>query len=223
MLGRDRDLTTYSYSCSVDTSAVSSASAKASSIAGDAKSRASELKASLQGLKPTDKPDVRRAMLGRRDDTCYGWDAFDACIPWEITQGPSLWAVHYTVTGIVALDQECTFGPGGVASGAATCTADGRLDPEVWGRGDGPRTHTFPKSDVDLFWIRDTVGVTEAGGVVAATSVSGTRSGFAEQSRSVVAGSQEQSVGLGGVVAMPTGLVAMGVGAGGVLMAALAL
>ncbi|KAF2024637.1 hypothetical protein EK21DRAFT_93951, partial [Setomelanomma holmii] len=179
------------------------------------------------GIKPTDKPDVRRAALGfeKRDDTCYGWDAFDGCIPWEITQGPSIWAVHYTVTGIVSLDQECSFGPGGVLSGAATCTADGRLDPEVWGRGDGPRTHTFPKSDVDLFWIRNTVGVTEAGGVVAATSVSasGTGTRGVLQGQSVVAGSVEQSVGGGGIVAMPTGLVAMGVGAGGVLMAALAL
>ncbi|KAH7092051.1 hypothetical protein FB567DRAFT_545246 [Paraphoma chrysanthemicola] len=157
VVDRDRDLTTYSYSCSTNTSAVSSASVQGSSVAADAKSRASDLKASLKGLKSTDKPDT----------------------------------VHYTVTGIVALDQECSFGAGGVASGAATCTAGGRLDPEVWGRGDGPRTHTFPKSDVDQFWSRETVKVTEAGGVVAGTSVSGTMSGFAEQSRSVVVGGQE--------------------------------
>jgi hypothetical protein len=242
VLGTASDLTTYSYSCSIDSSAVSSASAKASSIAGAAQSRASALKASLSANPPgartkdpnnnnnNNNPQTKRGLdlVGKRDNSCYGFDSFEACIPWEITQGPSIWAVHYTVTGIVALDQECSFGNGGVSSGAATCTASGRLDPSVWGNGDGPRTHTFQKNDVDMFWIRNTVSVTESGGAVVTTTglASGSRSGNATvgasqtgQSGSVAA----QSTALGVSFAVPTGVVAMVVGAGGVLVAALAL
>lgn len=88
---------------------------------------------------------------------------FDACIPWEITQGPSYWAVHYTATDVGGLDQECTFGDGGVENGPATCTASGRLDPNIWGDGDDSHTHTFEKTDVDEYFIRNTVPVTAGG------------------------------------------------------------
>jgi hypothetical protein len=82
------DLTTYSYSCSIDSAAVSSASAKASSIAESAQAKASELKASLATLgkpkdpKETEQPDTKRWLqkMGamKRDSSyeCFGWDAF---------------------------------------------------------------------------------------------------------------------------------------------------
>jgi hypothetical protein len=227
VLNRASDLTTYSYSCSVDSSAVSSASAHASSVVNSALAHASQVRASL-GVN-IDIPPIHT----KRDDSCWGWNEHwnwngngNACIPWEITQGPSIWAVHYTVTGVLALDQECRFGSGGVESGAATCTADGRLDPGVWGDGDGPRTHTFDRADVDRFWIRNTVKVTEGGGAgpTTTTALVGSGSGTvametAVQGNNVAAG----STGGGVVIAMPTGMVAMAIGAGGVLFGAIAL
>jgi hypothetical protein len=116
-----------------------------------------------------DKPWPLAMALKQRDSSfeCYGLDAFDACIPWEITQGPSYWAVHYTATHVAGFDQECTFGDGGVASGAATCTARGNLDPGIWGDGDGSHTETFAKTEVDEFYIRNTVQVTMGGGAPA--------------------------------------------------------
>jgi hypothetical protein len=167
-------LTTYSYSCSIDSAAVSSASAKASQIAESAQNKASEVRASLATFLPggfkedKDIPEDRRRRAEgsmKRDSSfeCYGFDAFDACIPWEITQGPSYWAVHYTGTNIAAVNQECTFGEGGVANGPATCTGSGRLDPEIWGDGDGSHTETFAKTEVDDFFIRNTVAVTMGG------------------------------------------------------------
>lgn len=186
-------LTTYSYSCSIDSAAVSSASAKASQIKESAQNKASEVRASLATMFPedpreSDKPGNDNDNKPENDDKdkdeendndndkpwpikkrdssfeCYGLDAFDACIPWEITQGPSYWAVHYTATHVAGFDQECTFGEGGVASGAATCTASGNVDPEIWGDGDGSHTETFAKTEVDMFYIRNTVQVTIGGG-----------------------------------------------------------
>jgi hypothetical protein len=160
VINADHDLTTYSYSCSVDSSAASSAS-----VAADAgRSKASAALASAGVHPPVHTNNARM----KRDGDCYNWNnwgfnSYSACIPWEITQGPSIWAVHYTLTNIGALDQECSFGQGGVASGPATCTASGRLDPGVWGDGDGVRTHTFAKGDVERYWIRDVVGVTSGG------------------------------------------------------------
>lgn len=232
------DLTTYSYSCSYDTSAVSSASAKASQIRESARSKASSLRGDPRA---TDRPDNdndddnnndrrRRSLnfFGRRDDSCYGWDAFEGCIPWEVTQGPSTWAVHYTATGIVALNQECSFGSGGVSSGDATCTASGRLDPSVWGNGDGPRTRTFAKSDVDRFWIRNTVAATAGGSAVATGSATtaATTAATVSGTNFVLLASQSagaQSTGVAAPMAIPTGALAMAIGAGGILAAAIAL
>ncbi|KAH7380322.1 hypothetical protein DE146DRAFT_293111 [Phaeosphaeria sp. MPI-PUGE-AT-0046c] len=232
VVNSDRDLTTYSYSCSVDSSAVSSASAKASSAAANARSHVSEVLASLPGVNvPIHTNFARR-------DNCYGfgWDSWrgSACIPWEVTQGPSLWAVHYTNSHIGGLDQECTFGPGGVASGQATCTGNGRLDPGVWGRGDGTRTHTFDQGDVDRFWIRNTVAVTLGAGATGGAAQPSTTTysggsvsviGGAGARQTAVQGNQfaAESTGGGVMMAMPTGLVAMAVGAGGVLFGAIAL
>jgi hypothetical protein len=229
VVNRASDLTTYSYSCSIDSSAVSSASAHASSVVNSALAHASEVRASL-GVN-VDIPPIHT----KRDDSCWGWNggwnggwSGNACIPWEITQGPSIWAVHYTVTGIVALDQECRFGAGGVESGDATCTADGRLDPGVWGGGDGPRTHTFGKDDVDRYWIRNAVSVTANGGAGPTTTTmgSGSRSGsgIAAARETAVRGNDVAgSTGGGVMIAMPTGMVAMAIGAGGVLFGAIAL
>lgn len=227
VVNSNRDLTTYSYSCSIDSSAVSSASAKASSKVEDARNHASAVLASLDVHPPI------HTNLARRDNSCFGWDSWrgSACIPWEVTQGPSIWAVHYTAVGIAGLDQECSFGDGGVASGKATCTGDGRLDPGVWGWGDGPHTHTFEKDDVDHFWIRNTVAVTLGGGSGGAAPTTTT---FAAGSGSPVASGVRQtavqgndvapgSTGGGAMIAMPTGMVAMAIGAGGVLFGAIAL
>jgi hypothetical protein len=212
------DLTTYSYSCSVDSSAASSASAAAD--AGRSKASAALASAGIHTRFPHDK----------RDD-CYNWNggwggSWSACIPWEITQGPSIWAVHYTLTNIVALDQECSFGAGGVAEGPATCTASGRLDPGVWGNGDGVRTRTFKKDDVQRYWGRDVVEVTAGGnGGTQATTTRWTGNVLApSQTATAVQGNDgARSTGGGVVMPMPTGMVAMAVGAGGVLFAALAL
>jgi hypothetical protein len=220
VLASANDLTTYSYSCSIDSSAISSASARASSALNSALAHASQVRASLG----VDIPPIHT----KRDSTCWGWDNSwngDACIPWEITQGPSIWAVHYTVTGVVALDQECSFGSGGVVSGAATCTADGRLDPGVWGGGDGPRTHTFGKEDVDRFWIRDAVRVT-VNGAAGPTTTTGLASGGAAGARETAVQGNDVAAGSTGggvVIAMPTGMVAMAIGAGGILFGAIAL
>jgi hypothetical protein len=179
-------LTTYSYSCSIDSAAVSSASAKASQVRESAQNKASEVRASLATMLPKDpkeseKPDDKRwlAAMKQRDSSfeCYGLDAFDACIPWEITQGPSFWAVHYTATNVVGVEQECTFGDGGVASGPATCTASGRLDPEIWGDGDGSHTETFAKTEVDDFYIRNTVMVTMGGEAAPQATTAGGETG----------------------------------------------
>jgi hypothetical protein len=169
----------------------------------------------------------------KRDGDCYNWNnwgfnSYSACIPWEITQGPSIWAVHYTLTNIGALDQECSFGQGGVASGPATCTASGRLDPGVWGDGDGVRTHTFAKGDVERYWIRDVVGVTsggDGGGGAGPTTTTwtGTGAGPRQTAGAVQGNDVAGSTGAGVVIAMPTGMVAMAIGAGGVLFGALAL
>lgn len=224
------DLTTYSYSCSVDSSAVSSASAKASSEVADARAHVSNVLASLDVNVPI------HTNLARRDG-CYGfgWGGWQgsACIPWEVTQGPSIWAVHYTNTHIGGLDQECTFGAGGVASGQATCTGNGRLDPGVWGWGDGTRSHTFNVDDVDRYWVRNTVAVTVGGAGVTGgaaqprttTYSGGSVSVIAPARQTVVQGNevQAESAGGGASIAMPTGLMAMAVGAGGVLFGAIAL
>ena len=61
---------------------------------------------------------------------------------------------------VAALDQECSFGKGGVAAGPATCTASGRLDPKVWGAGNGIRTHVFDSHEINWYWIRDVVVAT---------------------------------------------------------------
>ena len=122
-----------------------------------------------------------------------------------------MWAVHYTARGEIPLDQECNFGPGGVSSGSATCTASGRLDAGVWSVGSGTRTHTFAKEDVDKLWIRNTVAVT-AGGPPASTGAP-TASGSSS--------AQNMAVGAQGSILI--GLVAMAFGAGGILTAALAL
>ncbi|KAL5119671.1 hypothetical protein ACEQ8H_002517 [Pleosporales sp. CAS-2024a] len=223
------DLTTYSYSCSVDSSAASSASAAASA----GRLRASAALASA---------GIHHTQVAKRDDGyCYndwnhGWGGGDwsACIPWEVTQGPSIWAVHYTLTNIVALDQECTFGAGGVASGPATCTASGRLDPGVWGNALGVRTHTFASDDVQRYWIKDVVRVTAGSApsnnaaTATATATATRRTGTAlapTQAASAVQGAvAQESAGRGVVMAIPTGLAAMyALGAGGVLFGALAL
>ena len=210
------DLTTYSYSCSINSAAVSSASERAFRDSESARSKASLGRSRVNDAKPTDSHNnksnndnnnQRRSLpsfhaFGKRDGDCYGWNAFEACIPWEITQGASTWAVRYTAGGIGALSQECTFGSGGVASGAATCTASGRLDPGIWGVGNGPRTHTFAKNDVDRFWIRNTVAVT-AGGRAATT-------GAASSSRAVApsATAGAENMAMGAEIPI-TGLVAM--------------
>jgi hypothetical protein len=162
------DLTTYSYSCTTNSAAISAASSKASQIRESAQNAASSLRASLGSLIPdipqiTDLPNPFNDKMKRQDGDCFGLDAFNACIPWEITQGPSYWAVHYTVTDVVAADQVCSFGEGGVASGDATCTASGRVDTRIWGDGDGVHTETFARSEIDEFFIRNTVSVTMGG------------------------------------------------------------
>lgn len=179
VLGQN-SLTTYSYGCTINSAAVSSAEARASSalaaassLAHEAQSKASAIRASLNlNLPNIPSPTNIPGFGSKHKRDCLGFNAgaFDACIPWEVTQGASYWAVHYTATGVIGLEQECTFGDGGVASGAATCTASGKLDPSVWVNGDaeGRHTQTFAKSDVDKYWIRDTVAVT-AGGEALAT------------------------------------------------------
>lgn len=226
VLGQQDGLTTFSYGCpspSITNTAaiVSSVSARASSLLQSARSRASQVRASLESARPTG--NNRRSLNAfdfekRQDDTCYGWNAdpYNACIPWEIIQGPSTWAVHLTVTSSVALDQECTFGSGGVASGPATCTASGRLDPGLWGgAGDASRTRTFASSDVDRYFIRNAVPVT-AGGPTTTSTVSGSAT------RTAASGGR-QTTGAAAPRSIPTGAVVMAVGAGGIFAAALGL
>ncbi|KAF2475202.1 uncharacterized protein BDR25DRAFT_279183 [Lindgomyces ingoldianus] len=232
VLGSSSDLTTYSYSCSTDTSKVLAASSKASAIEASAKSKASALQASLGGVKTKDHSDNARRYLAalaaereKRDSSyeCYGYDAFDACLPWEVTQGASYWAVHYTVTGIVAVDEVCTFGDGGVASGDATCTGSGRLDPSIWGDGDGSHTETFKKTDVDEFFIRNTVPVTMGGKAVVTGTGAAASGTFAANANATGTAAGAQSTGVAAGMAIPTGIVAMAGAAGGILAAALAL
>ncbi|KAH7132583.1 hypothetical protein B0J11DRAFT_427396 [Dendryphion nanum] len=144
IIGQANGLTTYSYSCSINTAAVSSAEAKASSIVASR--------------------DIEVAVLEKRAGECYGWNAFEACIPWVVTQGASYWAVRVTAPAVVGVEQVCTFGDGGVASGPATCTASGRIDPQIWGTGGGSHTETFAKSQVDNHFIRNTVVATTGTG-----------------------------------------------------------
>ncbi|KAH7385917.1 hypothetical protein BKA66DRAFT_461129 [Pyrenochaeta sp. MPI-SDFR-AT-0127] len=228
VLGQQDDLTTYSYICSTNAAAASSASAHVSGVIESARSRW-ENDARVTGW--VRDSDRRRSLndfelnFKKRDDDCYGWNAaLEGCIPWKITQGAGTWAVHYTVTATLALDQECTFGSGGIASGPATCTASGRLDPSVWGNGDGPRTRTFSKSDVDRFWIRNTVPVTAGGNYVATSSGSTTTGTVASSSlRTATVSAGALSTGVGVPISIPTGAVAVAVGAGGILAAALVL
>ncbi|KAF2014837.1 hypothetical protein BU24DRAFT_463581 [Aaosphaeria arxii CBS 175.79] len=232
-------LTTYSYSCSTDTAAMSSASAKASKLGESARQKASEVQASLgvteaKNPRPTD--DSRdniaryaRGLVHERDSSyeCYGFDAFDACIPWEITQGESFWAVHYTATDVGGVDQECTFGEGGVQNGPATCTASGRLDPNIWGDGDGSHTETFAKTEVDDFYIRNTVVATfgsqaagTSGGVSGSITPAITGTATATGTAAAV---NVESPGLAAPRSVPTGAMLMVAGAGGILAAAIAL
>lgn len=160
-------LTTYSYGCTINSALLSSGLARASSALADAsslinvaQSKASELLTNIAF--PTQIPGFG-AKAKRDDSDCFGLGSLDICIPWEVTQGASYWAVHYTAAGVGGLAQECTFGDGGVASGAATCTASGSLDTAVWGDGTGAHTKTFSKEDVDKHWVRDTVAVTAGG------------------------------------------------------------
>lgn len=131
--------------------------------------------------------------------------------------------MHYTLTNIVALDQECTFGAGGVAEGPATCTASGRLDPGVWGDGDGVRTRTFNKDDVQRYWGRDVVQVTAGGAQATTTRWTGTGLAPSRTAAAVQGNDVAGSTGGGVVMPLPTGMVTMAVGAGGVLFWALAL
>lgn len=227
------DLTTYSYICPTATdsaAAYSSASAKASSIWESARSRVSAARSNL-GVEARATGKARRdvnesLILKRQGGGCFGWDndVRDACVPWEVTQGPSTWAVHYTRSGTAALDQECTFGSGGVSSGVATCTGSGRLDPSAWGGSDGTQTRTFSKSDVDRFWVRNTVAVT-SGGSTAATDSGGSTTGTVTGSaRSTAAGaSAAVSTGAGVALSTPVGVAAMAIGAANILVAALVL
>lgn len=225
VLGQN-SLTTYSYGCTVNSAAISSAEARASSAlaAGssainEAQSRLSEKLASRSNAAlPTDVPDSEndKRDVDPSEYNCLAADigAFDACIPWEITQGASYWAVHYTATGVIGLEQECSFGDGGVASGAATCTASGQLDPSIWSDGEEEHTRTFALDEVEKYWIRDTVVVT-AGGPPATTGVfAATATGTAGEA---------ESTGVAVPRSMPTGVVAIMAGAGGILAAALAL
>lgn len=222
IIGQANGLTTYSYSCSINSAAVSSAEAKASSLAASAERKASEIEASLGRLKPTfaaRNVDLVDAMPEKRAYECYGFNAFEACIPWVITQGASYWAVHMTASAVVAVDQVCSFGEGGISNGPATCTASGRLDPEIWGTGGGSHTETFAKTEVDTFFIRNTV--------VATSGTGGQGTGPATTAANGTPGSaganNAQSTGLAAPNSLPTGAVAMIAGAGGILVAALAL
>lgn len=126
----------------------------------------------------------------------------------------------------MALDQECTFGAGGVAEGPATCTASGRLDPGVWGEGDGVRTRTFDGDEVKRIWGRDVVEVAAGGsGGAQATTTRWTGTGAAPSrtAEALQGNDGAGSTGGGMVMPLPTGMVAMAVGAGGVLFGALAL
>lgn len=234
VLGQQDALTTYSYICPTSAVPTSSALSHASAVLESARSRASEAMSRWEsGARVTAwvrGAEQRRSFLDskvdfrKRDEDCFGWNvSFDGCIPWEITQGESTWAVHYTVAGVRALDQECSFGSGGVASGPATCTATGRLDASVWGTGDGTRTRTFSKTDVDRYWIRNTVPVTVSA-TSQATGSSSTTTGTASSSGVLPAASAGAlSSGVGVPKSIPTGAVAMAVGAGGIFAAALAL
>ncbi|PSN66230.1 hypothetical protein BS50DRAFT_410366 [Corynespora cassiicola Philippines] len=257
VLGQN-SMTTYSYSCSIDTGAISSALADASGIANSALSAAQSLAESLGAEVPipTQKPDWvpdvdididrRRSSpnpqalyhpMHKRND-CFGYDMVDACIPWEVTQGASYWAVHYTMAGLMGLDQECKFGDGGVESGPATCTATGRIDPEVWGGTDGVHTQTFQKTDVDKWFIRNTVAVTAGGPAGEFRSSSfwietletlvltiffiATNAAPAGTGASGAADPEATGLAVPGN-SVPTGVMAWAAGAGGVLAAALAL
>lgn len=217
IIGQANGLTTYSYSCSINTAAVSSAEAKASSIVASVERKASELEASLNKWLPTGLPkrDIEVAVLEKRAGECYGWNAFEACIPWVVTQGASYWAVRVTAPAVVGVEQVCTFGDGGVASGPATCTASGRIDPQIWGTGGGSHTETFAKSQVDNHFIRNTVVATTGTGTPV-TNSAGATVGFAGSNNG-------NSRGVAAPAALPTGAVAMMAGAGGILVAALAL
>ncbi|KAF2180967.1 hypothetical protein K469DRAFT_753054 [Zopfia rhizophila CBS 207.26] len=219
VLGSQADRTTYSISCSIDTSKVLSASAKASSV----KSEMEDFKTSMQSTKgkPTGVPDSR---VKRWDG---GWGGpWEACIPWEITQGPSTWAVHYTATDVWSMERECTFGNGGIGNGDATCIARGTLDPDIWGES-GTATHTFHRSDVDDVFLTQTLSVTAGGKAVetgtgspaSVTSVLTDSRGTPTATAIVAA----QNTGLAARLAVPTGAVAMVGAAGGILAAALAL
>jgi hypothetical protein len=160
-------LTTYSYGCTVNSALVSSGLARASSALADASSVVNAAQSKVSDLLtniafPTKIPGFGNEAK-RDDNDCFGFGGFDVCIPWEVTQGPSYWAVHYTAAGVGGISQECSFGDGGVASGAATCTGSGRLDTAVWGDGTGVHTKTFSKEDVDKHWVRNTVAVTAGG------------------------------------------------------------
>lgn len=220
IIGQASGLTTYSYSCSINSAEVSSAEAKASSLAASAERKASEIEASLGRLKPTifaRDAQLAESDLEKRANECYGFNAFEACIPWVITQGASYWAVHMTASAVVAVDQVCTFGEGGVSNGPATCTASGRLDPEIWGTGGGSHTETFAKTEVDTFFLRNTVVATSGGqGAGPATTGAGATPGSAGANNA-------QSSGLAAPKSLPTGVAAMVAGAGSILAAALVL
>ena len=217
------DLTTYSYLCPSNSVIVSSITARASSALESARSRASEVRSSLEARITGDSNDRRSfgfSNVKRQDDTCYGWGAFDGCIPWEVTQGTSTWAAHYTRANVVSIDQQCSFGDGGVSSGSATCTGSGRLDPAVWGDGDGSRTRTFAQTDVDRYWIRNGVAITSGGGPLptnGATTTTGTAS------PTTTGAGDSQSTGMAAPRSVPTVAVAMFAGAGGLFAAAFAL
>jgi hypothetical protein len=161
----ENSLTTYSYGCTINTALLSSGLARASSLLGDAssllnvaQSKASDLLTNI--ALPTNIPGF--GDKAKRDD-CLGLGNLDVCVPWEVTQGASYWAVHMTAAGVGGVAQECSFGEGGVESGAATCTASGNLDTAIWGDGKGSHTKTFAKSEVDEHFVRNTVAVTAGG------------------------------------------------------------
>lgn len=206
IIGQANGLTTYSYSCSGNGAVVSSVVGRASSIVASVERKASEIEASLERLLPTWIARDVDSTREKRANECFGLNALDACIPWVITQGASYWAVHMTASAVLAVNQVCTFGEGGVANGPATCTASGRLDPEFWGTGVGSHVETFAKTKVDKYFIRNTVVATTGGPAPTGAGAN-----------------NAQSTGLAVSNSLPTGAVAMIAGAGGILAAALAL
>jgi hypothetical protein len=91
------------------------------------------------------------------------------------------------------------------------------------------RTRTFERGDVERYWIRDVIDVTGDGsgnaGAAQATTTTWTGTGvLPSRTAGAVHGNDvAESTGGGIPMSMPTGMLAVAIGAGGVLFGALAL